>query len=191
MNEVGEYLPFKTLLVDNAEADDIIAVLATKDDGNYTIISNDEDYTQLCSDKVKVYNPQRGEYRTCEDVEKFIIQTSLTGQAKDGIFNIKTPLDWPSDKRKPGLGEVFAKKIIDYGYEKWLEENNLVERYNFNRILIDFKKIPQTMRTRILNSYKNYKMSDPSNMYNFFHKNGFKGYLDDFSRVESKLLSLY
>lgn len=190
-NEIRHYLPFKVIQVENAEADDIIAILSKKDNGDYIIVSNDEDYIQLCSENIKVYNPQRGEFRQCDDTEKFLVILSLTGQAKDGIFNIKTPLDWPADKRKPGFGEKSAEKIIEYGYEKWLKENNLEERYKVNRILLDFEKIPEAMKTRIMNVYSGYKMPDPSNIYKFFEKNAFKGFLEDFSNVESKFLSLY
>ena len=74
---------------------------------------------------------------------------------------------------------------------KWLEENNLVERFNVNRTLIDFNRIPNVIKSRVLSSYNNYRMADPSRMYGFFNVNKFTGYLEDFTNVESKLLQLY
>lgn len=189
--EIQYTLPFKVLLVENAEADDVIGILATKDKGEYVVISNDEDYLQLVSDRVKLYNPNKMTFMECEDTENFIVMKCLTGQPKDDIFNIKTSLDWPLGKRKPGFGEVSAKKVIAGGYKEWLVENNLVERFNVNRTLIDFGRIPNVMRSRILNAYNNYKLADPSMMYGFFSKNKFNGYLEDFTNVESKLLQLY
>ena len=190
-NEIMEYLPFKVLQVENAEADDIIGVLVLHDNREYIITSNDEDYLQLVSDRVKLYNPQKMKFMECDDVEDFIVRKCLEGQKKDDIFNIITPLDWPVGKRKPGFGEVSAQKVIDYGYEKWLNEKGLEKRFEINRVLIDFQKIPNVIKSRILSAYKNYKIADPSNIYEFFRKNKFTGYLEDFSTVESKLLQLY
>jgi 5'-3' exonuclease len=190
-DEIQHHLPFKILQVENAEADDIIGVLALKDNKEYVVISNDEDYLQLVSDRVKLYNPQKMMFMECPDTEEFIVMKSLMGQSKDDIFNIKTPLDWPQGKRKPGFGEVSARKVIEEGYIGWLEKNNLVERFKINRTLIDFNLIPNTIKTRILNEYNNYKLADPSNIYKFFSKNKFVGYLEDFSNVETKLLELY
>lgn len=190
-DEIQHHLPFKILQVENAEADDIIGVLALKDNKEYVVISNDEDYLQLVSDRVKLYNPQKMMFMECPDTEEFIVMKSLMGQSKDDIFNIKTPLDWPQGKRKPGFGEVSARKVIEEGYIGWLEKNNLIERFKTNRTLIDFNLIPCTIKTRILNEYNNYKLADPSNIYKFFSKNKFVGYLEDFSNVETKLLELY
>lgn len=189
--EIQYNLPFKVLLVENAEADDIIGILVNKDNNEYVVISNDEDYLQLISDRVKLYNPNKMTFMECADTESFIVMKCLTGQAKDDIFNIKTPLDWPKGKRKPGFGVVSAQKVIDSGYKKWLEENNLVERFNVNRTLIDFNRIPNVIKSRVLSSYNNYRMADPSRMYGFFNVNKFTGYLEDFTNVESKLLQLY
>lgn len=190
-HELMEYLPFKVLQVENAEADDIIGILARKDDGQYVVVSNDEDYLQLYSDRVKLYNPQKMKFVECDNPEEFVIMKCLMGQPKDDIFNIKTPLDWPAGQRKPGFGEVSAKKVMKSGYKEWLEENNLVDRFHTNKVLIDFNEIPQTMKTRILNTYSNYKLADPSKIYQFFNKNQFASFIEDFTNVEGKLMTLY
>jgi hypothetical protein len=67
----------------------------------------------------------------------------------------------------------------------------LEERFEVNRTLIDFQRIPKVIRTRILNAYNNYQLADPSKMYEFFKNNKFNSFLEDFSSVESKLLQLY
>ena len=77
------------------------------------------------------------------------------------------------------------------GYEKWLIKNKLQERFDVNRVLIDFKLIPQTIKARVLGEYDGYRLPDPSKMYEFFSKNKFKSYIDNFSNVEGKLYKLY
>ena len=189
--EIHENLPFKIFKIQSCEADDIIAVICLERQNNYTIISNDEDFIQLVSERVKLYNPSKMMYITYDNTEQFIIGKCLTGQQKDGIFNIITPLDHPADKRKPGFGEESAKKVMAEGYEGWLKKKGLEKRFHTNRVLIDFKLIPQTIKTRILNTYDNYVLPDPSHIYTFFKKNNFKGFLDDYDKVENQFMRFY
>lgn len=187
--EIAEYLPFKVIKVHGAEGDDIASILATNG-SEAVIVSTDEDYVQL-SDKVRIYNPVKGDYIKCDDVEKFLQIKSLTGQAKDDIFNIKTPLNHPFGKRKPGFGEISAKKVIESGLEQWLKKENLEERYKFNRVLIDFSKIPNTIKNRVMKAYNQYKLANPDNIYKFFHNNNFRYFLENYNAVEEKLMKLY
>jgi hypothetical protein len=122
------------------------------------------------------------------------------GQAKDDIFNVKTPLDWGiteatqkdgKPKRKPGLGPKTLEKIMKDGYEKWLKDNDLESRFELNRNLIDFHRIPDVIRKTIISSYVSYQFPDPSNIYNFFRENNFREFLEKYEQVESKLLTLY
>lgn len=192
-SEIRGFLPFKVISAENAEADDVIGILTQKDNRDYVVISNDEDYLQIVSDHVKVYNPTKMEFMTCDDPEMFVVTKCLTGQSKDDIFSIVVPDDHPKGKRKPGFGAVSAKKVIDSGYKEWLDEkgDEYKKRFRRNRILIDFKLIPNVIRTRILNTYTSYKLAPPDKIYEFFDRNKFGSFLEDFNIVESKLLKLY
>ena len=190
-SEITEHLPFKIMKIHLCEADDIIAVICLeREKKQYIVISNDEDFLQLSSDRVRIYNPSKMLYMKVDDTEHFIVEKCLIGQKKDDIFNIITPLDWPKDKRKPGFAEKSAEKVMKEGYKEWLIKNNLERRFQVNRTLIDFKLIPQTIKVRILNEYDNYRMPDPSKIYDFFKKNNFTGFLNDISNVENNLLRL-
>jgi 5'-3' exonuclease len=196
-NELRTHLPFKVIKVRNSEADDVIAVLCLdiiKDHKH--VISNDEDFLQLCSFDVTLYNPSKQQEVVCKDPEKFIIEKSLTGQAKDGIFNVKTPSDWgltedTNNKKKPGFGPAALKKVMEYGWKKWLKDNDLQNNFRRNRVLMDFNLIPISIRSNIRKAYETYEMPDPNNIYTFFKKNGFTGFLEDFTNVERKLMELY
>lgn len=191
LEDITEHLPFKVLKLIHCEADDIIAVLCKERQGQYTIISTDEDFLQLSSPDVKIFNPLKRKFVTCQSPRAFIIEKCLTGQKKDDIFNILTPLDYPADKRKPSLGESKLRSILAIGYEKWLKNNNLTERYMVNKILMDFNCIPETIKTRILNTYDSYRLSDPSKIYEFFLRNGFREYIENFHQVEQQMMKLY
>jgi len=196
VNELKHYMPFKVLRVPSAEADDIIAVLVSDYEGSYVISSNDEDFLQLSSESVKIWNPSKRLYIECTNTKNFIIEKCLTGQSKDDIFNIKTPSDWGQTaetigKRKPGFGPKSAAKVMLGDYKKWLKDNNLEENFKRNRVLMDFDYIPETMRKRIRNMYENYSFPPPSNIYEFFKKYNFRSYLEDFTNVERRLMGLY
>jgi len=204
--DLRHYMPFRVIKIRSAEADDVIAVLA-KELREYEIIviSNDEDYIQLCSERIKIYNPKNKDYVNCSDTDEFIKKKIFVGQKKDDIFNIITPNDWgqteeTKDKRKPGFGDAAYKKMLKEGSEKWLEKTHknltygvidVKKHYNRNEILMDFRRIPKTIQNRIITAYDDYTFPPPSNIYQFFKKYQMRGFLEDFTRVERKLLELY
>lgn len=194
--DLKHFMPYKVLKVRGAEADDIIAILAMENRGQSIVISNDEDYLQLCSDYVRVWNPKNKKYSQCDDTELFIVRKSLMGQAKDDIFNVITPNDWGQTpetmgKRKPGFGPKSCDKVINEGYKEWLEKKDLQDNFKRNRILMDFGYIPQSMRNRIMTSYKRANFPPPQNIHKFFKQYNMRGFLDDFTNIERKLMELY
>jgi 5'-3' exonuclease len=196
LKDLRHHMPFKIIGVKGAEADDVIAVLAKNLDNRCVVVSNDEDYLQLYSKRIRIWNPSKKKYTTCDNVDDFIVSHCLTGQSKDDIFNIKTPDDWglteaTKGKRKPGFGPKSAEKVMAEGYKDWLKRNDLEERYHRNEVLMNFDFIPNTIVNRTLKVYYDYNFPPPENIYRFFNDNGMRGYIDEFQRVENTLLRLY
>lgn len=118
------------------------------------------------------------------------------GQSKDDIFNVKTPNDWghtkeSEGKRKPGFGPKSVEKVMKGDYKEWLKENKLEENFHRNKVLMDFRYIPKTLKSRVLKVYDEYIFPPPGNIYQFFKKHGMRKFLDDFTNVENKLMELY
>lgn len=191
IEELSSHFPFKCIKIDNTEADDIIAVLCASVNSNFTVISTDKDFLQLSAPNVKIYDPLKKKEVKHPNPELFIVEQCLRGQAKDNIFNIKTPLDYPDDKRKPAFGEKAFEKVVAYGWKKWLNEEGLEERFNYNRNLIDFEKIPSTIRNRVLKEYRSYKYPDPEMIWKFFEKHQWPDLIDNFTQIENKILEIY
>ena len=211
LDEIKTNLPFKVLKTKFCEADDIIGVLG-KNKENCIVVSADSDYLQL-SDTCKIYHPFRKKYVFTSDTERFITELCLKGQAKDNIFNIKTPIDYPKEKRKPSMGDKQVQKILNEGLDKFLKqtfkykfeyenkkgenckyEGSLVarERFELNKKLLDFNCIPEILVNKTLNNYYNYSIkANPDNLYSYFTKKNWRECLDDFDKFESKLLELY
>lgn len=206
-------IPFKVIQLNRAEADDVIGVLSSHLSNNIVIISNDHDYKQLCDNRIKVFNPTKKEHMELEeDKETFLRKLALKGQAKDNIFNVKTPSDYPDELRKPGFGDKSVEKVMDQNLDEFLErrehitknyvdENEkeveynkcftLKENYDRNRILIDFDYIPLRLRNTIINEYESYKLPNPESIYSFFKNRNWRGFLDEYQIVENTLLELY
>jgi DNA polymerase I len=94
-------LPIKTGMIDKAEADDMIAYLATKlsqeRDSDIIIVSSDKDYLQLANPKITVYRPISKKFYKAKEVaqeygihsDNFIIYKTLLGDKSDKIQGIR------------------------------------------------------------------------------------------------------
>jgi hypothetical protein len=193
LRDLKHHMPFKVIKVRSAEADDVIAVIAqTMSSGEKCVISsNDEDYLQLCSKKVKIWNPTKRKFVHHNRPRQFLLEKILMGQSKDDIFNVKTPSDYPVGKRKPPMGPETVKKVLAGDVKKWLRENDYVGNFKRNQVLIDFNHIPVTIKNRVLDAYDQYNFPPPKNIYPFFKKYKMRGYQEDFHRVEATLMKLY
>jgi len=190
--ELSENFPFKIIKYKLAEGDDIIATIVMNTPQNHYIVSVDKDYIQLYEpNRVEIYSPLKQHTIKHPNPEHFIIEQCLLGQAKDNIYNILTPLDYPEDKRKKGFGPKALEKVMIIGYKKWLKDNNLEERFEFNRNLMDFKRIPKELQKIIMKKYVKENKPDPNLMYKFIKKQNWTFFLENWNEVEYMLMELY
>jgi len=201
--DMKKNFPFKCINIKYCEADDIIGHLALTLDKDMIILSADSDYKQVLSDRVRAYSPRLDKFLTCDDTEQFLIESCLKGQAKDSIFNVITPEDYPADLRKPGFGDVKCKKWLDTGldlmlnkridYDKNTYKGTVLpaDRYKVNRVLMDFRMIPVALSTVIEACYNDYVKPEMTNIYEYFNHRGWTRFLEDFQMTENKLITLY
>jgi hypothetical protein len=191
LDEFQEHLPIKVLRVEKSEGDDIIGVIVNNVPEHCVVISTDKDFLQLDSDRVTIYDPLKQQKVSHPNPEMFLVEQSLLGQSKDSIFNIKNPLDYPLGKRKKPFGPKALEKVLIYGWEKWLKDNDLVERFEFNKTLMDFKRIPKEIQSAIMKEYLNYKYPHPDNIWKFIKENNWPDYKEKFTSLENTFLNLY
>jgi 5'-3' exonuclease len=146
LNAIKNYTDFIVMTVNSAEADDVIAVIASQyvlnnENEHVFIISSDEDFVQLMvNDRIHLWSPTRDDYITCDDPKTFLTVHIMTGDGADNIPSI--------DKR---MGEKTALKKIEAGLENYLLTNaEIRERFEINKKLIDFNEIPLEIRQNIL-----------------------------------------
>jgi len=65
------------------------------------------------------------------------------------------------------------------------------ENFKRNQILIDFTRIPDTIKGRILDAYENYSFPPPANIFPFIKSHGMRGFIDDYTRFENHVMKLY
>lgn len=154
-------LPIKVVTYPKTEADDIIALLSHKFTEKYNsqvcIVSSDQDFLQLATDKIIIYRPIPKEFYNADDVknkfgvlaENFILYKVLLGDNSDKIPGIKGLGPKGIFKKFPELRErvLTMDDIFEISKEKFKE--HIV----YARIIQDFN--------RLLDNYKIMNLGDP------------------------------
>jgi 5'-3' exonuclease len=128
---------------DKLEADDIISVIARNTSNEKVIITNDNDYLQLLDDKTTILNATFKDLssRSLGCPKKDLLMKILVGDTSDNISSIVT--------------KSTAKTLIEMtndNLEEYLVKHNLIDKFNFNKNLIDMNNIPEEYKNLIKNS---------------------------------------
>jgi len=188
--------PYKVLLIDTAEADDIIAVLTEYTQENLLveqglfsepqkvlIVSSDKDFIQLQRNKnVRQWSPMQRKFveGSQKDIQEYTITHIVKGDSGDGIPNIlsKDDVFVSGDRQKP-----FSAKRLPEFYEKGIEAcKNDEEKRNYqrNQQLVNFDFIPEDLCKTIISSYENAKPNgDKNSVMNYLIKNQCRLLLDE------------
>jgi len=174
--ELMDVFPYKTILIDGAEADDIIGCIARNvTDEKILILSSDKDFIQLHTNpNVKQYSPVLKKFVRHENPEIYLKEHIVKGDRGDGIPNINSPdgvfVDGGRQKpvRKKILEELTCLDIDMIENSEHLEKDMLKRNWMRNRQLIDLTVIPEEIENSIMSSYNNYELNDRSGLFNFF-----------------------
>jgi 5'-3' exonuclease len=143
--EYCQLLPVQLVSIDKIEADDVIGHLATRFPKNVTIMSADQDFLQLASDKIKIYSPTKKKFYTPKEVleeygvlvENFIYYKVLMGDKGDNVPGIRGLGEKKLFKLFPHIG----KGAMDMDYIKELAETHKDENILFERIHAQFPQL--------------------------------------------------
>ena len=156
-DELSENFPYKTIMVDEAEADDVVAILSenTQDFGNHEpvmIVSSDKDFVQLQKyENVRQYSPYKKAFIIDQNPRKQLLELILKGDASDGVPNVLSPDNSFSDGiRQKSLRQPIIDKLFDDLHCMGVE---VYDNYCRNKKLIDFTEIPKTLKSEILNRF--------------------------------------
>ena len=170
--EIKEYFPYRVVIVDSVEADDIIATLTVENkDDNILILSSDKDFIQLQKNKnVKQFDPIRKKWIKHDDPERYLFEHILKGDAGDGIPNILSDDDTfvsVGKRQKP-----MTQKKIDLLYDTKNDplELEMHVRFMRNKQLVDLSMIPAYVKDQIISKYNDEADKGRSKIFNYFIK---------------------
>lgn len=164
-DEFIESLPLTSCSVMNAEADDVIAVVTkieVANGNNVSIISNDEDFLQLRSDKVHQYKATK---LTKIEAEYDLFEHVCRGDRADGIPNIISPVD--SFATKTRMRTLRSSSIEEWrehadSPEMFCDNASMFDRFILNRKLIDFNYIDTDIVDAVYKGYEASKGVSPT-----------------------------
>jgi 5'-3' exonuclease len=180
-DELKNHSPYKVLDVDTAEADDVIAVLATKYSASekVMILSSDKDFAQLQKfPNVEQYSPilKKAIKEPLPTVQ--LKQLIIRGDKSDGVPNILTKDDVfvTGGRQKP----ITEAKIIGWMNQEPKEFCNeeMLRNFSRNETLIDLAKIPESLKEKILDTYDNAKGKTKQQFMNYMIANRLKNLIE-------------
>lgn len=178
LDEIETFMPYRVVRVPSAEADDVIAVLATDagDDSPITnaervmIVSGDKDFKQLQRfANVKQYAPTKKREIVSGDPIADLREHIVRGDASDGIPNIFSDDDTfvagrtqvPVTTKR--LNEWMAYPVPGVDYPTRLARN-----FARNRTLIDLSEIPGTIRDDVRRRFATEQRTDRKRIFEYF-----------------------
>ena len=174
--EIKEFLPYKVVELETAEADDIIATLVRKHQSiiapnhekKVLILSGDKDFIQLHNEYVKQYNPVLNKFvGKGENPSLYIKEHILKGDRSDGIPNILSDDNvFIEGRRQRPLSKKKINSWVEEVFMTFTEEEQ--KNYDRNRKLIDLSCIPHELEDKINNEFLNVKVASRDKILGYF-----------------------
>jgi 5'-3' exonuclease len=169
-DEIKTIMPYKSVEVYGAEADDIIAILCSEYAEEIMILSGDKDFIQLQRfPNVKQYSPITKKMINGEDPVRYAKEHIFRGDTSDGVPNVLSPDNTFVDglRQKP----MTKKKIsswIDHDFNDVAPNDEVKRNYQRNLKLIDLTYVPEELSSEILETYRSSPSGDRSQLLNYF-----------------------
>jgi hypothetical protein len=179
-----EYLPCRIVVAQDAEGDDVIAVLtrAFHEQESILIWSSDRDFVQLQKyPNVSQYSYYKRKMIEVENPVRYLDEKILTGDRGDGIPNCLSESGCFVDgKRQKKLTEAMKERLLANNRPPELnaDTKDVLTGIERNRVLIDFDKIPETISDRILSAYMEYEIPSKGKFHKFLVHNGMMNMID-------------
>lgn len=156
-SELKEFSPYKVIEVDTCEADDIISILVQKYSATekVMILSSDKDFAQLQKfPNVTQYSPIMKKYIKEENPNVFLKEHIIRGDKGDGVPNILSSDDvFVNGGRQKSIRETSLSEWINQSVEDFAK-GEILRNWSRNEALIDLTKIPDMLKTKIINNYE-------------------------------------
>ena len=167
-NEIKQFLPYKVIELETAEADDIIAVLCRRIKEKILILSGDKDFIQLHNERIRQYNPVLNKFvGKDENPSLYIREHILRGDRSDGIPNILSDDNvFVEGRRQTPLSKKKIEAWVNEVVPTFTEEQQ--KNYERNRQLIDLNCVPRELEDKINREFENIEVATRDKILNYF-----------------------
>ena len=182
-DEIRENFPYKVVVHDECEADDVIAQLVVNSQVDFghqekvMIISSDKDFGQLQKySNVSQYSPMLKKEIVIVNPRRHLLELILRGDQSDGIPNVLSIDDsFTEGVRQTPLREAKIDEIM-----KDLDDGELLyaaswhRNYLRNKKLIDLTETPSNLKQEIINNFEQQgdKSDNKKKVMNYLIVNG-------------------
>ena len=179
--ELTEWFPYKLIQVENAEADDIIAVLVRLANERTLILSSDKDFVQLHAFNVRQYSPIQKKFVE-GDAKWSLHEKLIKGDVGDGVPNIMSDDNVFVDegrRQKP-----ITKKKVDAWYDLDPEmycDSEMLRNYNRNKQLVDLSEVPESICINITKQFETVAVGDRKRLLTYFINHRLKNLTESLS----------
>lgn len=177
--ELKDHFPYRTIEVENAEADDVIAILL-KDILSprelHLILSKDKDFIQLHNDNVRQYDPIKKRFIRHANPAQYLKEHVLHGDRGDGIPNVLSADDCLVMKHRQ---KKMTHKIKNELLAGKIKDINISKNYERNLKLISLDHIPEDIKDNIVIEYEKQKGKNRNNLFNYFVHNKLKNLMGE------------
>jgi hypothetical protein len=181
-DELRDNFPYKTLNVEGAEADDVIAVLTARlaPHGDVLILSSDKDFAQLQKyPNVSQYSPILKRFIKIDDPKTFIREHILKGDRGDGIPNFLSPDNcFAAGERQKPINTKKLNEWVKQDASEFCTTKDMLRGFKRNQMLVDFDYIPDDLKSRIVEAFEEAKPSSKEKMLDYFIEKGLKAMLE-------------
>jgi hypothetical protein len=169
-DEIKNNLPYKSVEVYGAEADDIIGILCTEYSEETMIVSGDKDFIQLQRyPNVKQYSPITKKRVNGENPDGYLKEHIFRGDTSDGIPNVLSSDNTFTDGlRQTPLTKKKISSWMDHLFDDVAPNDEVKRNYQRNKKLIDLTYTPKELSNDILMTYQDAPVGDRSKLLNYF-----------------------
>lgn len=167
--ELKQFMPYRVIQIEGAEADDIIATLCTKSNPT-VIVSSDKDFIQLQKyEGVSQWSPVQKKFIK-GNPEESLYEKIIKGDTGDGVPNILSADETliNEDMRQRPI----SKKKLDLwrgqSPEEFCDTHEMLRNYYRNKQMVDLSEIPESIRINIVTDYESQSEQSRKNLMNYF-----------------------
>lgn len=168
--ELQELLVYKYICVDEAEADDVIAVLTQQRTEPVLILSGDKDFAQLHDLDVEQYDPVRLKFVKVKNSQEKLLEHIIRGDRGDGIPNVRSNDNcFAIGERQKTISALTYKNLCAHVKDPTSPN---YRNYIRNKTLIDLSMIPDYIQSNIIEQFGRLEIeNDRAELLNYFIHN--------------------